>query len=166
MRRNRISMVMLDIGNARRGPGNTGAARSGFPSFISANGRARSSTARAASDNGTRCSRPPFILVASTVRALEFAALTAARTGEVLGALWGEIDLAAEIFREYSGLQDKLRQPEMSDGGGGGTLCLPCENLGFLRISSFPTVPQVYQLGRRGQGRTQLQFSNGSSPWF
>jgi integrase len=31
-------------------------------------------------------------------RALEFAALTAARTGEVLGALWGEIDLAAKIW--------------------------------------------------------------------
>ena len=31
-------------------------------------------------------------------RALEFAALTAARTGEVLGALWGKIDLAAKIW--------------------------------------------------------------------
>jgi integrase len=30
-------------------------------------------------------------------RALEFAALTAARTGEVLGALWGEIDLATKM---------------------------------------------------------------------
>jgi len=31
-------------------------------------------------------------------RALEFAALTAARTGEVLGALWGEFDLAAKVW--------------------------------------------------------------------
>jgi integrase len=31
-------------------------------------------------------------------RALEFAALTAARTGEVLGARWGEIDLAAKVW--------------------------------------------------------------------
>jgi integrase len=31
-------------------------------------------------------------------RALEFVALTATRTGEVLGALWGEIDLAAKIW--------------------------------------------------------------------
>ena len=32
-------------------------------------------------------------------RALEFAALTAARTGEVLGARWAEIDLAAKVWR-------------------------------------------------------------------
>jgi integrase len=31
-------------------------------------------------------------------RALEFAILTAARTGEVLGARWGEIDLAAKLW--------------------------------------------------------------------
>jgi integrase len=31
-------------------------------------------------------------------RALEFAALTAARTGEVLGARWGEIDLTAKVW--------------------------------------------------------------------
>jgi integrase len=31
-------------------------------------------------------------------RALEFAALTAARTGEVLGACWGEIDLTAKVW--------------------------------------------------------------------
>ena len=31
-------------------------------------------------------------------RALEFAALTAARTGEVLGARWGEFDLAAKVW--------------------------------------------------------------------
>lgn len=31
-------------------------------------------------------------------RALEFVALTAARTGEVLGARWGEIDLAAKVW--------------------------------------------------------------------
>jgi integrase len=31
-------------------------------------------------------------------RALEFAALTAARTGETLGARWGEIDLAAKVW--------------------------------------------------------------------
>ena len=31
-------------------------------------------------------------------RALEFAILTAARTGEVLGARWGEIDLTAEVW--------------------------------------------------------------------
>jgi integrase len=31
-------------------------------------------------------------------RALEFAALTAARTGEVLGARWSEIDLAAKVW--------------------------------------------------------------------
>ena len=31
-------------------------------------------------------------------RALEFAALTAARTGEVLGASWGEFDLAAKVW--------------------------------------------------------------------
>jgi integrase len=31
-------------------------------------------------------------------RALEFAILTAARTGEVLGASWGEIDLAAKVW--------------------------------------------------------------------
>ena len=31
-------------------------------------------------------------------RALEFAILTAARTGEVLGARWGEIDLAAKVW--------------------------------------------------------------------
>src|SRR5215472_7397322 len=31
-------------------------------------------------------------------RALEFAVLTAARTGEVLGARWGEIDLAAKVW--------------------------------------------------------------------
>jgi integrase len=31
-------------------------------------------------------------------RALEFAALTAARTGEVLGARWGEIDWAAKVW--------------------------------------------------------------------
>jgi integrase len=31
-------------------------------------------------------------------RALEFAALTAARTGEVLGARWGEIDLAGKVW--------------------------------------------------------------------
>ena len=31
-------------------------------------------------------------------RALEFTILTAARTGEALGARWGEIDLAAKIW--------------------------------------------------------------------
>jgi integrase len=31
-------------------------------------------------------------------RALEFAVLTVARTGEVLGALWGEIDLQAQVW--------------------------------------------------------------------
>jgi integrase len=31
-------------------------------------------------------------------RALEFAALTAARTGEVLGTRWGEIDMAAKVW--------------------------------------------------------------------
>jgi integrase len=31
-------------------------------------------------------------------RALEFAALIAARTGELLGARWGEVDLAAKIW--------------------------------------------------------------------
>jgi integrase len=31
-------------------------------------------------------------------RALEFAALTAARTGEVLGARWGELDLVAKVW--------------------------------------------------------------------
>jgi len=31
-------------------------------------------------------------------RALEFAILTAARTGEVLGAMWGEIDLPAKVW--------------------------------------------------------------------
>jgi integrase len=31
-------------------------------------------------------------------RALEFAALTAARTGEVLGARWGEIDLVTKVW--------------------------------------------------------------------
>jgi integrase len=31
-------------------------------------------------------------------RALEFAALTAARTGEVLGACWGEIDMTAKVW--------------------------------------------------------------------
>jgi integrase len=33
-----------------------------------------------------------------SARALEFAALTAARTGEVLGARWGEIDLTAKVW--------------------------------------------------------------------
>ncbi len=33
-----------------------------------------------------------------SARALEFAILTAARTGEVLGARWGEIDLAAKVW--------------------------------------------------------------------
>lgn len=32
-------------------------------------------------------------------RALEFAILTAARTGEVIGARWGEVDLAAAVWR-------------------------------------------------------------------
>jgi integrase len=31
-------------------------------------------------------------------RALEFTALTAARTGEALGARWGEIDLGAKVW--------------------------------------------------------------------
>jgi integrase len=35
---------------------------------------------------------------AIAARALEFAALTAARTGEVLGARWGEIDLTAKVW--------------------------------------------------------------------
>jgi integrase len=35
---------------------------------------------------------------ATTARALEFAILTAARTGEVLGARWGEFDLAGAIW--------------------------------------------------------------------
>ena len=34
----------------------------------------------------------------TSARALEFAILTAARTGEVLGATWGEIDLASKIW--------------------------------------------------------------------
>jgi integrase len=33
-----------------------------------------------------------------SARALEFAIMTAARTGEVLGARWGEIDLAAKVW--------------------------------------------------------------------
>jgi integrase len=33
-----------------------------------------------------------------SARALEFAILTAARTGEVLGARWGELDLAAKVW--------------------------------------------------------------------
>ena len=33
-----------------------------------------------------------------TARALEFTILTAARTGEVLGATWDEIDLAAKVW--------------------------------------------------------------------
>ena len=33
-----------------------------------------------------------------SARALEFAALTAARTGEVLGARWSEIDLTAKVW--------------------------------------------------------------------
>src|SRR5712691_5973282 len=36
-------------------------------------------------------------------RALEFAILTAARTGEVLGARWGEIDLAAKVWTVPAG---------------------------------------------------------------
>ena len=36
-------------------------------------------------------------------RALEFAILTAARTGEVLGARWGEIDLAEKVWTVPAG---------------------------------------------------------------
>jgi integrase len=36
--------------------------------------------------------------IGMAARALEFAALTAARTGEVLGARWGEIDLATKVW--------------------------------------------------------------------
>ncbi|MFG1350130.1 tyrosine-type recombinase/integrase [Xanthobacter autotrophicus] len=35
---------------------------------------------------------------AMAARALEFAILTAARSGEVLGAMWGEVDLKAEVW--------------------------------------------------------------------
>jgi len=35
---------------------------------------------------------------ATAARALEFAILTAARTGEVIGMTWGEVDLAARLW--------------------------------------------------------------------
>src|SRR5712691_7645304 len=70
MRRNSISITMLDIGKARRGPGNTGAARSGLPSRIRANGRTVPITASEASESGTRCSRPAFMRPAGTVQTL------------------------------------------------------------------------------------------------
>src|SRR5215469_11589922 len=43
-------------------------------------------------------------------RALEFAALTAARTGEVLGARWGEIDLTAKVWTVPAGRMKAARE--------------------------------------------------------
>jgi hypothetical protein len=70
IRRNSINIVMLDIGSARRGPGNTGAAGSGFPSRRNARGCTCSSTANAAPEIGTRCSRPDFMRSAGTTQTL------------------------------------------------------------------------------------------------
>ena len=64
IRRSSISNTMLDIGSARRGPGNTGAAGSGLPSRISANGRtvraprARHRTAARDARGPPSCARP------------------------------------------------------------------------------------------------------------
>jgi integrase len=52
-------------------------------------------------------------------RALEFAALTAARTGEVLGARWGEIDLDAKVWTVPAGRMKAGREHRvpLSDAG-------------------------------------------------
>lgn len=47
---------------------------------------------------------------AMAARALEFAILTAARTGEVLGATWGEVDLAAAVWTVPAGRMKARRE--------------------------------------------------------
>ena len=76
--------------------------------------------------------------------ALEFLVLTAARTGEVLGAEWEEFDLKAKVWTVPAGRMKAARQHRvplcdraveiLKDQPRGGTRVFPLSNMAFLQL--------------------------------
>jgi integrase len=88
---------------------------------------------------------------AIAARALEFAILTAARTGEVLGARWGEIDLQAKLWivpadRMKSGRQHRI----------------PLSDPALAILASLPHNSEfVFQLGDDAMRRMLVRMGRG-----
>jgi integrase len=74
-------------------------------------------------------------------RALEFAALTAARTGEVLGACWGEIDLVAKIWTVPADRMKAGREHRVPLSDAAVAVLETVQPLGLMRDGSAPVFP-------------------------
>ena len=92
-------------------------------------------------------------------RALEFAILTAARSGEVRGATWGEVDLAAKVWtipgvRMKAGREHRVPLSaaaitllEALPGGQGGDLLFPAPKGGPLSDMTLSAVLRRMKVG-------------------
>lgn len=91
---------------------------------------------------------------AVAARALEFLILTAARTGEVIGATWGEIDLGAKVWTVPAGRMKAGREHRVPLSGRAIEIL---EEVAKLRESDEPAA-NLFPSSRRGQPLSNMAF--------
>jgi integrase len=108
-----------------------------------------------------------------SARALEFTVLTAARTGEAIGAKWDEIDLEAKVWTLPPGRMKASRQHRvpLSDRAVDILRALPRSKSGFVfaHANGLRPVSNMAMLellrGMKGSGHTVHGFRSSFSDW-
>jgi integrase len=93
-----------------------------------------------------------------SARALEFAILSAARTGEVIGARWNEINLVDKVWTVPGGRTKTGKEPRVPLSARASAILEEMKPLGHVQDGQDQAGPFVFPGGKRGQSLSNMAF--------
>jgi len=93
-----------------------------------------------------------------SARALEFAILTAARTGEIIGARWNEINLVDKVWTVPGGRTKAGKEHRVPLSARASAILEEMKPLGHVQDGQDHAGPFVFPGGKRGQSLSNMAF--------